>query len=82
MTPVIYPTQRELAQPNRADPVPKERHAECTPTPYQRGFRDGRYLGVGGCIGYRNPYGIDYDKWLEYDAGFMDARKAAKAERI
>lgn len=68
---IVYPTRREL-----------ERHAECMPTPYQRGFEDGRYLGVGGCISYRNPYGIDYDKWVEYDAGFMDARKAARQERI
>lgn len=57
-------------------------HADVTATPYQRGFEDGRYLGVGGCISYRNPYGIDYDKWVEYDAGFMDARKAARQERI
>lgn len=68
---IVYPTRREL-----------ERHAECIPSPYNRGFEDGRYPRAGGRVVYSNPYGNDYDKFMAYDAGFTDARAAAKAERI
>lgn len=75
----VYPTRREL-----------ERHAECTPSPlragtpspYNRGFENGRYPRAGGRVVYSNPYCNDYDAWCAYDAGFADARAAAKQERI
>lgn len=41
---IVYPTRREI-----------ERHAECIPSPYDRGFEDGRYPRAGGRVGTATP---------------------------
>lgn len=56
-------------------------HHDVTATPYQRGFEDGRYGCVHGCI-YRNPFAVGSYDWLDYDRGFADALKAAQQERV
>ena len=51
-----------------------QRRSTFTPTPYTLGFNAGREG-----YEYANPYWNDCGRWVAYDTGHQDGRKAAAA---
>ncbi len=50
---------------------------DVTPSAYQKGFEDYRYLAV-----YRNPFALGSREWRDYCQGNEDARAEQRRERI